>query len=411
MPPAVRWEVGLQSPFAHHIEEIVNERLFKKFRVKNVREMSDSQIQYCRDYYRAMIGPFTDNRRWHQLLTAANRSWGRIFRFFENLEEISVGTCERVDQPRPTFTNTFILQHGPLVVEDAFPSFVEDSTVNTAWASSVISRSAPPTVRTLHLSMANMDNFTTVATVNRLLSLSYRCPDLDQNSVRVTRLSLSLRGVTGIHGDRDWHGDTGSAGSLRFWKKTLGSFHMLQHLELHNELSLDENIRFSELERSDTKACLLDCILPGLVLDQLRTLRLCDFLLDRASIVNTLSGHWPRLHAVTLDDVQLMFQRGDGPSPLFDLDHLQGQSWVEVCSALLEKYPSLKIELNRPVSNINDVEDFRLHRKYIEKLQHMGGVHLDCSGLYGSLVKPAKENWDDEQEPLLPNVPNHITIA
>lgn len=384
--------------------EIVKQRLCKRFRVKNVREMSESQIQYCTEYHRAMIEPFTNNRRWHQLLSTANGSWGRVFRSFENLEKISVGICERVDQPRPTYTNTFVLQHGPLVVEDTFPQFVEDSAVNTGWASSVISRLAPPTVRSLQLSMANMDNYNSVATVNRILSISYRCPDIDPRIVRITRLSLSFRGVVGIHGDRDWHGDTGSAGGLRFWKNTLSAFHMLQHLELRNELSINEEIRFSELERSDTKASLLECILPGLVLTQLRTLRLCDFLLDKDTTVNTLSGHWPRLETIMFEDVQLMMQSPDD-SISFDLDHVQGQSWVNVCSGLLENYPGVKIELHRPVSNINNLDDYRLHHKYIEKLQHLGGVRLDLGGSYGSLVKLAKEQWDGEQEPLLPDVP------
>ncbi|KAF1920576.1 hypothetical protein BDU57DRAFT_414880, partial [Ampelomyces quisqualis] len=32
---------------------------------------------------------------------------------------------------------------------------------------------------------------------------------------KITRLSLTLRGIAGTHGNRDWLGNTGSAGSVR----------------------------------------------------------------------------------------------------------------------------------------------------------------------------------------------------
>ena len=407
--PAIRWEIGTENPFALHLEEITRQRLCQRFKVKSVRQMTDEQEEYCSQYHRAMVEPFTDNRRWHQLLRTANASWGKIFRHFTHLEEISVGCCEIVDQPRPTYTNLFLLQHGKFVEADAHPRYIEDPTVNMAWASSIICGSAPPTVRFLRLSMANMDNFSSVATVNRLLSLGYRAIDSRQSLSQVTRLDLSLCGVAGTHGDRDWHGDTGSAGNVRFWTKALNSMYNIQYLALRNKLSTDENIRFSPRNYSDPKGCLLEWLLPGLVGDYLSTLRLCDFLLDKASIHTTLSGRWPRLENLVLDDAQLMLRENEAVDTFtVHIEHLQGYSWLEVCQALSEKSPDVRIELNRPVSNVNDREDHRLHPKCISLLQSSPNVVLNVTGPYGSMVKPPTDESYGLQPPLLPDVPTTI---
>ncbi|KAH7345983.1 hypothetical protein BKA66DRAFT_323989 [Pyrenochaeta sp. MPI-SDFR-AT-0127] len=406
VPPAIRWEVGIDNPFALHLEEITKQRLCRRFRVKTFRHMTDEQQQYCANYHRALVEPFTDNRRWHQLFRTANNTWSQILRHFTHVEEISVGCCERVDQPRPTYTHTFLLEHGKFVLEDVHPRFVEDPTVNIAWASSVICRSAPPSVRSLRLSMANMDNFNSVATVNRLLSLSYRQPDASRYLTQITRLSLSLRGIAGIHGEQDWHGDTGSAGSVRFWKKILNSLGGLQHLELHNTLSIEEDLRFSELDNSDAKACILEWLLPGLVLNQLRSLRLCDFLLDKTSLQKTLSGQWPRLENLFFDDVHLMLREEAGDNcTSARLEHLEGYSWVEVCRVLCEKHPGLRIELTQPMSNINGLEDHYLHSKCIESILLTPGVVLDLGESHGSMVKPQKDQLCGRLVPLLPDVP------
>ncbi|KAF1843830.1 uncharacterized protein K460DRAFT_368690 [Cucurbitaria berberidis CBS 394.84] len=388
VPPAIRWEVGVDDPFAVHPEEITTQRLCQRFRVKNYRQMNDEQQEYCLNYHRAMVEPFTNNRRWQQLFRTANATWAQLFARFTHLDEISVKCCERVDQPRPTYTHTFVLQYGKFIHEDEHPKYVEDSTVNIAWASSVICRSAPPTVRSLRLSMANMDNLSSIATVNRLLSLSYRQPNVIRYPIRITRLSLSLRGVAGVHGNRDWKGDTGSAGSVRFWKGVLNTSHGLQHLELRNSLTMNEDIRFSNLENSDSKACVLAWLLPGLAVSQLRTLRLCDFMLEKAVVQPTFSGHWPRLEALILDDIQLLLrEEKEGiDAALVRFEHLRGQSWMEVCRTLSKENPGLRIKLNRPVSNMDDFEGHRLHPTYVEKIQSIPSVQLDTYG-YGSLVK------------------------
>jgi len=103
-----------------------------------------------------MVEPFTDNRSWYRLLRAANDSWSLVFRRFKHLEKISVGCCEILDQPSPTYTHTFVLQHGRDVLSEPYPPYIEDAAVNMGWASSIVLNAAPPTVRYLKLSMANM---------------------------------------------------------------------------------------------------------------------------------------------------------------------------------------------------------------------------------------------------------------
>jgi hypothetical protein len=376
VPPALRWEVGTVDAFGHHLEEITSSRLCSKFRIRKPNEMTEEQLQYAGEYHRAMVEPFTDNRSWYRLLRSANISWGQIFGRFPNLEEISVGCCEIVDQPSPTCTNTFVRQHGKGVIDEPNPPFFSDATINMAWASTMVIRTAPLHVRRLRLSMANMDNYNSFATINRLQSLSYRQP-FDTRILRTTRLTLTLRGVAGTHGSKDWHGETGSAGSVRHWRSLLNSLRELQHLELHNGLSSDDRLPFSDGEASESGACILDWILPGLILTQLRTLRLCAFPLDTATIQTTFAGQWPCLEELIFDDILLVLNRKEGSGlELDEVGHLQGKSWLETCCALSQKYTKTRITLSRPSSIICDAGYSSLHPKYIKELNGLSGVVL-----------------------------------
>ncbi|CAO2656306.1 Nn.00g051090.m01.CDS01 [Neocucurbitaria sp. VM-36] len=395
VPPAIRWDVGVENPFSLHQEEHTAQRLCSKFHVKSPREMSDEQHEYCANYHRAMVEPFTDNRRWHQLFRAAKRSWAPILRAFTHLEALSVGCCERIHQPQYTYTSAFILQHGASAIEDVHPPFPEESAVNLACASAIIiSSAAPPTVRTLNLSMANMDTLSSLATINRLLSLSYRQPPLNTttttttnlsssssspSSLRITKLSLCLRGIAGVHGTQDWLGDTGTAGSVRFWTGVLNGLQGLHYLEVRNALTADEDVQYSAAaENTDANACVLDWFLPGLTLaaSQLRTLRLVDFTLDKDSVQSTLRvGEWPRLEVLVLDDIQLMLR--ERPRFVDAGGSLEGEMWLEVCVALASEHPGLRIELNRPVSNVAGIEGHRLHPRYVELIRGVPGVRVD----------------------------------
>ena len=312
--------------------------------------MTPSQQEYSASYHEAMVEPFTENRRWYQQLRSAHTSFGRIFAHFANLATISISHCERVDHPRATSTSTFVLQHGREVVEHVHPVFVEDATVNMGWASAVILHSAPPGVKDLRLSLVNMDNFSSVAAVNRLLSLSYRhscVPTSTSYLSNITRLSLSLRGVAGTHGKREWAGDTGSAGSVRFWTREINTMRQLRYLEFTNHLSEAADIRFSGLEHSEPKASVLGWLLPRLELEELRTLALTGFVLLDKDLRDCIKGRWPRLQRLVLDRVTLT-----GKTPQDEnicvREHGEGAAWLAFCREMAAKQPGFAIELVEP---------------------------------------------------------------
>jgi hypothetical protein len=340
--------------------------------------MTDDQLQYCSNYHRAMVEPFTDNRSWYRLQREASLSWGEIFGRFSNLEIISVGCCRIVDQPSPTSTHTFLLQHGKTVIHEPSPSFVDDATVNMAWASSMVIRTAPTHVQELRLSLANMDNFNSFATINRLQSFSFRKP-FNVRIMKTTRMRLALRGINGTHGSKDWTGDTGSAGSVRHWKTMLNSLEALQHLELYNVLSSSDLLPFSRMELSDQQASILDWILPDLRLKHLRTLRLCGgLLLDADTILNALSGHWPSLERLTIEDASLMLRDNDKTNTrALWPNHLEGESWLYICRTLISRYPGVYIHLNRVSSNYDDTHEHVVHPKYVNEIRGLPGVEID----------------------------------
>ncbi|KAH7393937.1 hypothetical protein DE146DRAFT_660337 [Phaeosphaeria sp. MPI-PUGE-AT-0046c] len=378
VPPALRWEVGMDgAAFGQHVEDVTARRLCAKFRIQDQRQMSDDQLEYCSDYYRAMVEPFTNNRTWYRLQRAALSSWRKIFSHFTNLAEISVGYCDIVDQPRPTCTNTFVSQHGKDVVDEPHPRFLEDATVNMTWASTLVIRTAPTYVKQLRLSMANWDNFNSFATVNQLQSLSFRKP-LDNNVVNLTSLILDIQGIAGTHGRKDWVGDTGSAGSVKHWKGMLNSIKRLRHLELRDAMRTDDKLNFSELQLSDEHACILDWLLPDLILNHLQTLCLADFVLDIATVQTTLSGQWPALERLTLRDIKLL--KSSDIINLFDDEtysqHQDGKGWVETCRALRCNHPGWIIVLHRPSSVGDGILPYEIVPKYLKLLQAMSNLRL-----------------------------------
>jgi hypothetical protein len=226
--------------------------------------------------------------------------------------------------------------------------------------------------------MCNMDNFNNFATVNRLLSMGHRRTP-QPHLMKTTSLSLTIRGIAGTHGSSDWHGDTGSAGYVRHWTSALNSLRDLRHLELHDDMRVASELRFSELEMSDSKASLLDWILPKITLKQLRTLRLCKFTLDTATIEDTFAGDWSCLERLTLEDVILMRREEEGIDfTSGSVAHLQGDSWLGVCRMLLKKSDELRIKLIRPESNVNNfTADFSLHADYLNQIANLPRVDLE----------------------------------
>lgn len=366
------------AAFGQHVEDVTVRRLCAKFRVQDRRQLSDEQLDYCSDYYRAMVEPFTDNRTWYRLQRAALCSWRKIFGHFTNLTEISVGTCDILHQPPPTCTSSFVYQHGKGVIDEPYPRFAEEPTVNMAWASSLVIRTAPAHVKHLKLSMANWDNFNSFATVNRLQSLSFRSP-LKNHVVNLTNLTLDIRGLAGTHGSRDWEGDTGSAGSVQHWKDMLNSIKGLQHLELRDAMSTLDKFSFSSSELSVVDECILDWLLPDLVLNNLQTLCLSDFFLDVETIRTTLSGQWPVLNRIIFSDIKLMKRNKTTNSSEDETlsHHLDGKGWLDTCNALRDDHPGWFIILHRPASVGNSMYDYKFLPKYLKMLQDMSNVKLE----------------------------------
>ncbi|KAF2466686.1 uncharacterized protein BDR25DRAFT_345296 [Lindgomyces ingoldianus] len=396
VPPAIRWEINSSDPF-NYIDDITSQRLKRKFNISDPALFTKEQRQYCSDYHQAMVEPFTDSRRWLQLLSYARHLFPRIFGYFLNLETISVGICGRTEHPASTYTNLFVTQYGEGVINDVHPLYVEDPNANLAWASAVVLQSAPPSVKALHLSMANLDNLNSFATVNRLLSICYKnAKTLNRRPTKaITSLTLDLRGIEGVHGHRDWNGDTGTAGMVRYWKHALGSLPSLATLDLRAD-NLDHDLNFSGLDDTDNKGCILEWLFAGLPLSNLKTLSVRYFLLHEETIPKIYDG-WPILKTLHLEEVRLMsIEEPEGESRPEHLRIIQGFAWLELCRWLEGTRPTIDIELNRPVSNINNFKDWVLHKNVIEKLSSLPNVKmLKTSGDYKACVSLPRDKLED----------------
>lgn len=321
-----------------------------------------------------MIEPFSDNRSWYRLLRCADRSWGQVFRRFPKLEAISVGCCEIVDHPAPTYTHTFVLEHGRDVMSELHPPYAQDSAVNMAWASSIVLKAAPPWVRHFQLSMANTDNFNTFATVNRLLTMIQRW-SIQPQLANITSLCLNIRGIAGTHGSSDWAGETGSAGSVRHWTKALNSVPELRHLELRDEMEVDSALRFSGNDMSDLEASVLEWILPELTLKRLRTLRLSRFSFDKTKVLDMFPDIWPCLETLILEDITLIMR--DAQDTIASEEHqahLEGASWVDACRWLVGDRGMPHVRVIRPTMRIHGLKTFMFsdgHWESITELPHV----------------------------------------
>ncbi|ORY12763.1 hypothetical protein BCR34DRAFT_663666 [Clohesyomyces aquaticus] len=374
IPPAIRWEIDSTDPF-DYIDDITDQRLKAKFNVSDPKDFTDEQRQYCSDYHRAMVEPFTDSRRWLQLLSYARQSFPRIFGYFPNLETIAVGVCKRTEHPNSTFTNLFVTQHGKQVIEDAHPYFTEDPNANLAWASAIALQSAPSSVKSLKLSIANLDNLNSFATVNRLLSICYKSAKTQtrQPTKSITSLTLDFRGIEGTHGDQAWNGDTGSAGMVRYWKYVLGSLPNLTSLDISGK-DLGHDLAFSSLEETNNNGCLLEWLFNGLRLVSLKSLFFRHFLIEKGTIPKVCE-EWPTLETLHLEEIRLLsIEDPQGESRPHHLDIIQGSAWLEMCTFLQGERPEIVVEVIRPISTINNFKDWRLHKKIIKKLCDLPNV-------------------------------------
>jgi hypothetical protein len=245
--------------------------------------------------------------------------------------------------------------------------------------------------------MANLDNLNQYATVNRLLSNGYwKTRNLLEGPLRTIKsLTLDMGGWKGTHGTRTWHGDTGSAGMVKYWRKLFMSMHSLTHLDIRFDSS-NEGERWSNGGESDRKGCILDWLLsfPALVFEHITRLSFCGFLIDQDSLctpkIFASQDCWPSLKHLVLDELRLMWNQEPESEDICQehVDHLQGVAWLRACQHITQTLPGVEIEIYRPMSNINDHNDFKLHHKYRERISQLPNVKIDLQGPYKYLPLP-----------------------
>ncbi|KAF2685893.1 hypothetical protein K458DRAFT_387847 [Lentithecium fluviatile CBS 122367] len=395
VPPAIRWEIDTATDF-DTLEDLTARRLCKKFGVVNPDSLTKEDRWYCESYHRALVEPFVDNRRWYMLLKNAQWSWPDIFSAFPNLQEIGVGCCERVDHPVYTYTNIFVTRHGRDVVSEVEPRYVEDSTVNMGWASATVLACVPASVRSLRLTMSNMDNFNSFATVNRLLNIVYSNATwlIEDPPLGITRLSVTLRGIHGVHGMHGLHDigtDTGSHSSVRYYTRVLLSLSGLQHLEFHQDLESDQNLAFTDGEDTNTEENAVIRVVAKVKHPRLQTLELHGFTLEYNTLLYLFQENGfldsPSLRKIVFDNIVLSITGESECTSNKTYRHIMGYSWRRLCA----DKPRLQIVLRNPSSTMSNEENYAIHPVYVKEIQSMPGVALDLSGCYTSTVLPPPE--------------------
>jgi len=393
--------------------------LCDKFEVHEPDELPEHARRYCENYHRALVEPFIDNRRWYALLRNAQASWPDIFDAFPNLQEIAVGCCERVHHPSQTYTNVFLSRHGKQAVSELRPYYLEDPTVNMGWASAVVLESVPPGLRSLQLSMANIDNLNSFATVNRLLSIVYRSSLFVASNppLGITKLSITLRGVRGVHGSEP-SSDTGSAGLVQYWEKVLNLLHNLKHLEFHQHRHSDDlALAYTDGERTNKVGNVVTMILAKLQHPQLETVRLHGFSLDEVTLMDIFRDNVvvqsPCLQTFILDNIRLACVApptylDEVPSTYLEEDgqdvwphwnkswmRAQGEGWLNICKTITHSIAGVQIVLRDPSQNIeqhytNDGNNTScaLNPAFIKYIQSVPGFQLDISDDYTSKFSP-----------------------
>jgi len=241
-----------------------------------------------------MVEPFSRSTSWSDLLPQAQHVCMQVFRQLPKLEHVEVGICERVDHPDPTITNAFIKRWGRDVITHENPAYVEDTVLNLAWASGVITQTIPGNVKSLHLSAANLYGLSRL--VFKQHSISYNPA---RNLLSVTNLTLDIRGVQGYNGGSDWDAtSSGTYAMVDYWAKTINSLPKLVHLQLNGKIG-NVMVRYEDLIGST-----LSLLLPK-VKRPLQSLSLHNFLTSVRTLSKCLPAFKSSLKSLILDEIVL----------------------------------------------------------------------------------------------------------
>lgn len=356
--------------------------------------------QFCSEYFKMMVAPFSNEYDIADLKSAADQSWLYLFKHFPKLEAISAKSCLRSDHPSTTSTHAYLQQCDKTIVDRLH--FAEDVTYSLAWTSMAILLASPSSVRELDICVTS--DFTVPGDFyglvkdrqrfHRLTNIS--CDEGEGIWRSLTKLSLSFPGVEGRYGYPDEVHGSPWPSSIRFWKERISSLSALRHLQLkytpkYHGLGILGSDTIQKVLCKTKDACALDYFFFTLELENVQVLEICDFLFHESTIDALLSLSTPKLQKLVLNDIKISphdathdgtcdVPRSGARYP----GYRRGASWLRLCEGLDDMSMGMTItRVNRPICVTGDGDWTNVDEKYVEQIRELESVFLDCDTLEG----------------------------
>lgn len=272
---------------------------------------------------------------WFLLFNHAASVSTETLHLLPNLDYVEAGICERENLPSPTMTQRFIRKYGADIVNAADPPYEISRIPNVACLSSVLVRIAPPGVKEVRVSGANLSDLREWATINRLLSFSYDLPThLYQE--RIERLTLDVRGAAGIQSRTQAGLAIGSPGMCKHWRDVISMLPALKHLRLNGHWSqgLDTHATDPSRLHRRPRSCLLSLLLSEttpLGSSALESLYLDNFVVDHSTLEKFVSNFAGTLKRLVFSNLTLKCPAN--------------RSWKDFMEALRETAPEVESTL------------------------------------------------------------------
>lgn len=197
----------------------------------------------------------------------------------------------------------------------------------------------------------------------------------------ITRLSLTLRGIPGVHGDLTAMGRGGSADAVRYWKQVINGLHDLKTLHLYEDPNSDPNLAFSDGASTDRIANVVLLVLSGVDHPNLQVLRFHDFMFEINALIGLINGDsimQSPLLSIEFDNVCLVGLY-DTIDPVAISEetrtayrHAQGGGWLDVCNAIINKALGINITLKNPSScNVRSDVRYSLVTSFVDAMQNL----------------------------------------